>query len=345
MSKSDVPPFQNPDRLRMIFADGLRQMLEHHQTMGVFILVLANALADETLRDSLWSPLRQRFDELSEECRFSLRQAQPLDEAEDDVLVFLKLMAMGLDALELPRWRMADPWQLQFNPLRALRPPRASGERLGQLQRPFNEQGFHFNKAFLDKEILWQGRFAGRDLRLLYNKFPFMPLHGLWVPEPQACRPQFLDADNHAYLIQASERLVLDLPGLGLAYNCLGAGASVNHLHFQLFLSSQPLPVELPQWRHNGGDKAYPLKCRRFTDGEAAWCAIEVLHETLRPYNLLYRQGQCYLLERAFQGDFEQRDWLSALAWCEASGHFVFFNHADFQGLDAAQIEARLAAC
>ncbi len=39
-----------------------------------------------------------------------------LEAPEDDLLVFLKLMAVGLENLQPTQFRRAGPWELQFNP-------------------------------------------------------------------------------------------------------------------------------------------------------------------------------------------------------------------------------------
>ncbi|NIR66945.1 MAG: hypothetical protein GWO10_25005, partial [candidate division Zixibacteria bacterium] len=64
----------------------------------------------------------------------------------------------------------------------------------------------------------------------------------------------------------------------GLAYNSTGAYASVNHLHLQMYCRNQPLPIELPLWRHNHGDRDYPLNCYVYDDAETAWQTIDMMH-------------------------------------------------------------------
>ena len=77
---------------------------------------------------------------------------------------------------------------------------------------------------------------------LLYNKFPFVDLHSLLVPRRLENAPQFLHRHHHEAAWAMTLALGETLPGVGLGYNSFGAFASVNHLHFQLFLrpDSQP---------------------------------------------------------------------------------------------------------
>jgi len=336
--------FRIPGQLEQRFGDGLERMLESHDGLGVFILVLANALYDESIHRRLDTALVQRFVQAADALRETLRAGRQPGDAADDVDVFLRLMAVGLGEMPLTRFRNAGRFQLQFNLLRALRPPRMAGARVKQVFQPFDEQGFHFNRPFLLKEVLWTGRLLGRECRLLYNKFPFAHLHALLVIEPEANRPQ--------YLAEADHRLVWDLcsqggrvlPGLGFGYNSYGAYASVNHQHFQMFHHrGAGYPVESPCWRHNGGGEAYPLECMRLTASEAAWTAVAGLQQHNQPFNLLYRPGCAYLLPRRFQGDYRQAPWTSGFAWSELAGSVTTFNSEDFQQLDEQAIASEMA--
>ena len=44
-----------------------------------------------------------------------------------------------------------------FNPVRSLRPARASAEKIEVINRAFNDQLFNFNKPFLAPEVFWEG--------------------------------------------------------------------------------------------------------------------------------------------------------------------------------------------
>lgn len=260
-------------------------------------------------------------------------------------MVFLQILAVGFDHLASPVTRQEGVWQLQFNSLRAFRPARASAEQIGNLSKPFHQDCFHFNKPFLAAETFWRGDYLGKRVALLYNKFPFMPLHGLWVPEPDSNQPQYLSESKHHYISDCCRELGETIPAIGMGYNSLGAGASINHLHFQLFASNEPLPLELPCWLHNGGDAPYPAQCQVYRHQEEAWGAIEQCHQQNIAYNILYRPALCYLMPRRYQGGFERQPWLTAATWNELCGNFVLFNRDDFMGLSMDQIQGQLAAC
>lgn len=334
--------FHSPERFIKAFGEGLEKMLEH-EGLGVFILVCANAGFDPLLQQRLAGRLRERFDEYSARYRELLREGRGLPDADDDVLVFLKIMAIGLDALEPKRRRSEGPWELQFNPLRAFRPPRMAQQRIEGLHIPFNENGFHFNKPFLRKECFWGGELEGREVELLYNKFPFVDYHGLLVPQREHNAPQFLTHDDHHYLWRITERLGETLPGVGFGYNSYGAYASVNHLHFQMFLRHEPLPLKDSQWRHNGGNIDYPSRCERFDTADGAWRFIEAMHRVEESYNLLYLPGSCYCLPRRRQGSYQHEGWTAGFAWYEMCGGMVCFNRDDYLDLTAGSIASEFA--
>ncbi len=335
-------PLDSATALQNAFAAGLERLLDS-PNLGAYVLVLANALYDRELYGRLSGALQRRFEEHLGRVRGTLAAGQDLDDAPDDLLVFLKLIAIGPEAAGITERRRAGPWEVQFNLLRSFRPKRMSAGVGGGIQMPFDPSGFHFNKPFLRKETIWRGELAGSQVDLLYNKFPFVDLHGLLVPEREAGLPQFLSRDWHDYLWRVTEELAARLPGLGFGYNSYGACASVNHLHFQLFRRETALPVAARQWRHNGGDEPYPARCFRFDDPRQAWRYLDHLHREAEPYNLVYLPGRLYCLPRARQGDYVHAPWASGFAWYEMAGGMVAFNRGDFESLGAEQISEELA--
>jgi hypothetical protein len=336
--------FASAAALERAFSDGLAGMLERHAGLGAYILCLANAAYDAGLWQRLRGRLAARHDRHAEAITSALRQGRRLQEPEDDLLAFLKLMAMGFDAVATTAWRDAGPWRVQFNPIRALRPPRASAGPVAGLRTPFNPAGFHFNKPFLEKEVLWEGELAGKQARLLYNKFPFAPLHGLLVPEPVRELPQWLTPELHGWAWEVSAALGQGLPGFGLAYNSLGAHASVNHLHFQSFMAAPGLPVLSPRHAHNGGEAAYPLACQVAHSPQAAWLLLDELHQRAAPYHLIYTPGRVHILPRLPQDRSSLPPWSAGLAWSEAAGMITVYSREDFEALTERDITATLSA-
>lgn len=334
--------FQSPECFTDAFAQGLERMLEH-DGLGVFILVCANAGFDPALQQFLQPVLKARFGSHAEQYREALMAGRALPDADDDVLVFLKMMAIGFDALQPGERRQVGPWEVQFNALRSFRPPRMAHTRVDAIHAPFNETGFHFNKPFLRKECFWSGELEGREVELLYNKFPFVDYHGLLVPQREHNASQFLTHDDHHYLWRLCERIGETLPGVGFGYNAYGAYASVNHLHFQMYRRATPLPLQDSCWQHNGGGLPYPSGCERFDDRDEAWRYIAELHRMEVSYNLLYLPGTLYCLPRRKQGSYPHAEWTAGFAWYEMCGGVVTFNRSHYEGLNEAMIRDEFA--
>ena len=334
-------PFTSPEILRQAFVSGLSLLL-NHPGLGVYILAHANASFDGEIFEQLKAPLRRRFEQLAEACRESLRNGRDLVGASEDQAVFLKLMAIGFDGVKLTEFRREEVWELQFNHIRAFRPPRMAEVAVTGIHQPFNPDGFHFNKPFLRKEVFWSGELQGLAVELLYNKFPFTPMHGLLVPERRSREPQFLSHPYHLYVWALTQAMAESLPGVGFAYNSYGAYASVNHLHFQMFVRSEPLPLTSGVWRHNGGNADYPTTCEVYSSVSEAWERLEALHAAETSYNLLYLPGCLYCLPRKTQGSYSHSPWTYGFAWYEAAGGITTFNRTDFATLDGAALRAEI---
>lgn len=319
--------FIAPDLLsfKTHFATGLKNMLTT-DGLGALILVLANSMQDPELFELLQDDLRRNFDEL---------QDRQTTGPEDDLSVFTALTTTGIQQFSGWEHHALEPWELVVNPLRSLRPARVSSEVFKDIHQPFAPDKFHFNKPFLRPEILWEGDWHGSPLRVLYNKFPFAPWHLLVVPEPAQTLPQFLSQTHHARMMTLVAEQASVLPGLGMAFNSLGAYASINQLHFQGFVRETRLPVELPRWQHRGGDEAYPLECWHTASTQDAWQMIESLHQAKQPYNLLYRADGCYILPRKGQGRVELPNWAQGIAWHEACGVFTLAERHMLEGTGA----------
>lgn len=302
--------------------------------LGAFILVLANSMQDEELRCLLKDDLDRTFAQLLE-----ANPAGPVD----DRSVFDALAATGIDGLGCWEHCQVEPWEFIINPLRSLRPARASGEVFSELQRPFDSGKFHFNKPFLRPEILWDGEWQGGMLRVMYNKFPFASWHLLVVPEPEQALPQFLTYRHHARMMELVAEQSNVLPGLGMAFNSLGAYASINQLHFQGFVRETPLPLESSCWIHNAGNDAYPLNCFRTDSIQDAWQLIAECHARNQPYNLLYRANACYILPRRGQGLVALSDWAQGIGWQEICGIFTLPDKSSLEICNAESIHLTLA--
>ena len=334
--------FTSEERFRGAFEAGLERLLATEE-LGPFILVAANATFDPAIYARTRGALASLFDTLHRRYRGAIAEGRPVPGAEDDVAVFLRMACIGFEGLRPTERRTGGPWELQFNHLRSFRPRRNAGASPTGIARPFDENGFHFNKPFLQKEAVWRGELAGRSATLFYNKFPFADLHGLLVPDPERRLPQWLTEEHHRYIWRLGERLANDLEGVGFGYNAYGAYASVNHLHFHMFVRPQPLPLADPRWVHNGGNEAYPTPCLAFEEAESAWEAITQLHEQGVAYNLIYLPGRLYCLPRKRQGTYAHAPWSGGFAWHEMAGGIVTANRDDYEHLAASDVSRELA--
>ncbi len=335
-------PFTSPAALRRAFVDGLSAMLDGGG-LGPFILVCANAGCDAQIHAATAPRLERLYGELAARFRADLATGRDIKAVEEDLLVFLKLHTVGLENLPPTAHRQAGPWQLQFNLLRAFRPKRIAARTPDGLSAPFDPAAFHFNKPFMQKEAFWSGTLAGREATLYYNKYPFADLHALLVPERERCLPQLLDAPTLAWLWTLAEELAPGLPGIGFGYNGYGAFASVNHLHFQMFHATAPLPVALPGWRHNGGEAPYPAACAAFGEHEATWDFIQSLHIRGTAYNLLVLPGRAFVFPRMRQGTHPQPEWTAGFTWFELAGAFVTASRDAYDSLSDGTLRAALA--
>lgn len=333
----------NQQTYRDTFIKGLNRLLDS-SSLGVFILVLANASYDSSIFSIMKRHLRNRFRELSLASQEKHINNQSTPESPEDLGIFQHLCVLGFDGLQLTKFRKTGPWEVQFNQLRALRPPRMSREQIRTLCVPFDAASFNFNKPYLRKEIIWEGDLLGEHCRLLYNKFPFANLHSLLVVNPSAEKPQFLQPEDHYYIWRLGEEVAHNNPGIGFGYNSYGAFASVNHQHFQMFVRDQNVyPVEEKNWLHNNGETNYPLLCRKYSTPEKAWEYLDMLHKENQYYNLLYRPGILYVLSRARQGSYQRAPWTSGFAWAETMGHITTFTMDDFLRLDTESIEGEFS--
>ncbi len=340
----DQNPFSSDEHLRETFEQGLQELLRDYDELGVFILVLANAVFDQNMLQHLAQPLAERLRLLEREISNNSEEELEQNHQIDDLQVFQQLHALGLDSIEPPEYRRAGPWEVQFNQLRSFRPTRSSKTEITGITRPFDREAFHFNKQFLRKEILWEGELNGRSSSLFYNKYPFVPLHALLVPERMMGWPQLLNQLWLEYLWAITARMGKHVPGIGFAYNSYGANASVNHLHFHMFVRNNPLPIAADIWEHNGGEEAYPIDCYRFTSATAAWKFIDKLHEQEVNYNLLATPNRLYCVPRNRQGSYSHSGWSEGFAWYEMSGGITMFSKEDFNRLTADEISDEIAS-
>ena len=324
-------------QFKKLFVSKLKNMLSDDE-LGAFILVLANSQQDEFLKDALQGELKNTFDALKN--KFS---AGSLSAAQDDIDVFKKLLDIELEDIPVWRCRTTGNWEVSYNAIRQLRPMRASAQKFNSIKQDFDETKFHFNKPFLKPEILWEGLFAGINLRVLYNKFPFSDYHLLVTVSPEKNSSQLLTLDAHHTICLLAKNVEKIFPGFGIGFNSLAAGASVNHYHFQGFIREPAFPIESNRWRHNGGEVDYPLMVKCFTDAEKSWPYIEQLISQDIAFNYLCRKNTCYIVPRKYQCSVELPAWLTGAGWLDVAGVMTVSDEETFNTIDEQSVTNALA--
>lgn len=337
-------PLLSATHFRQSFEKGLVNLLSAPPAAGTFILALANALQHRHVFTDNQQIISKSYKELLnfyQECE--TKNTRPND-AEDDIDVMQQLFDIGLEQIELTEHRLVgdeQKWQIDFNQLRSFRPARMSQDLPEKINIPFNENGFHFDKAFLDKEIFIEEEILGKQLTLLYNKFPFCDYHGLLVPDRALHKKQFLDQEDLVYAFKLFFTLTENIPDFVLAYNSIGAGASINHQHFQSSLFNNDYTIELPVWQHNGGDVAYPARCQVYCDIDKLWSQINQLQENNLPFNLVFKKDRIYLFQRAIK---PEKGIDINIAWYEMAGNFSLSKKQDFENFNEATASDYLTA-
>jgi hypothetical protein len=320
------------NQFKSLFVNRLKNMLSDDE-LGAFILVLANSLQDEFLKKELAEDLQNNFLALKKKL-----QANELTATQDDLDVFQQLLDTDIGQLPVWKSRTAGQWEIVYNVMRELRPARASSQVLDSIIQVFDETKFHFNKPFLKPEILWQGEYQHKKVRVLYNKFPFSDYHLLIVVSPELNSAQVLQQEMHRYIFELTAEVSDTLPGFGIGFNSLAAGASVNHLHFQGFIREQFFPVETVDELND-----YPVTVKRFSDVESSWSYIQELTEQDAAFNCLYRKESCYVLPRKYQGTAELPDWLNGAGWLDVAGVMTLSDEQMFDALDETSIAPALS--
>ncbi len=331
--------FSSTRSFKQQFIQRLKKMTVMDE-FGIFILVLANAISRPEIFHSLSEGLSNQFLHLKKKLHsLSTREREQIPA--DDLSVFTALSRIDFNELSLSISKKPGTWQLQYNPLRSYRPARNSHKKIDRLYQPFDPENFHFNKPFLSREILWQGELSNIPVRLLYNKFPFADYHGLLVMEPEQQKPQFLQRQDIVKIQQILFE-VSNLEGVGFAYNSMAAYASVNHQHWQMFLSERAYPIEHRNWAHNSGTTHYPLAVECFLSITDAWPQIDSYQQSNNSFNLFIRPDKTYLVKRKKQGQYQHSQWTSGFAWSEIMGNIMTTNLQDYERLTAVDIEQEL---
>jgi len=155
-----------------------------------------------------------------------------------------------------------DPLVLLSIPGRATKPPRSSSDE--SLSTHVACDPFRFHAAPTKERLFWLSESpADSGLRcyndskplsyphlMLVNAFPIGHLSSLFAPLYRLNKTQHLDHQSALAGLDLASRL-WD-PGLRIGFNALSAGASVDHLHFQVWRHNASLAAEVAAVRALG---------------------------------------------------------------------------------------------
>ncbi|XP_074577882.1 GDP-L-galactose phosphorylase 1-like [Curcuma longa] len=245
--------------------------------------------------------------------------------------------------------------------------------RVDRVLQPFDPAKFNFTKVG-QEEVLFRFE-AGEDHKSQFleravagetespsvvaiNVSPIEYGHVLLVPRVLDCLPQRIDPESLSLALHMAAEA--GSAYFRLAYNSLGAFATINHLHFQAYFLSAPLPVEKAAARkipiENGSLQSrvklsrlvdYPVRglvyegrstLKELSDTVARSCIW--LQENNMPFNVLISDSgrrvflfpQCYAEKQAL-GEVSQElldTQVNPAAW-EISGHMILKRKKDFE--------------
>ena len=323
-------------QFKTLFVNKLKNMLSD-DGLGAFILVLANSHQDAFLRNELQEDLKSTFLVLKDSYKTANLKAP-----QDDIDVFGKLLDLELDDIPVWQFKTIGDWEVVYNSMRQMRPARSASQVLTSIKQQYDETKFHFNKPFLKPEILWEGVYKDVKLRVLFNKFPFSDYHLLIVLSPEKNSFQLLTQETHRYVFSLVDEMSEVFPGLGIGYNSLAAGASVNHFHFQGFIRQQGFSIEKKHWQHNDGETKYPLEVKRFSDDESSWGYLNKLTRSDKAFNCLYLNNYCYVIQRKYQGTMDLPEWLNGAGWIDVAGAITVSDAETFCSIDEQSVTEAL---
>jgi hypothetical protein len=313
--------FESTESYSKFFDEKLAELLRNRggTEPGMFNTVCANACASPEERHRLWTDVSSCLDEM---CRIQPELLEDEPKNADEV-VFQEIVKIGLENIDVARVATIWPYQVQLNPIRALKPAYAASQARTSIFEDFDPEKFNFRAPQVEPLTIYEGEIVGKEAALVLNMFPFASKHVSLCPEIDAFHPQAMTEEIHYWLWEAIENLGRGICGIGCGFNSLGGYASVNHFHGQMFVEPKGLPVMLDEWRHNGGCKTYPAKLTSFENRDEAWAFIQETLDGNIAHNMLYTPGRVLVFRRRMQGTIAMPRWSGGIAWSELCGRMI----------------------
>ncbi|GER28249.1 GDP-L-galactose phosphorylase 1 [Striga asiatica] len=240
--------------------------------------------------------------------------------------------------------------------------------RVDKVLQPFDQKKFNFTKVG-QEEILFrfepckegESRYfpscpvdfeESSPSVVAINVSPIEYGHVLLIPRVLDCLPQRIDGDSLALSLNFAKEA--SDPFFRVGYNSLGAFATINHLHFQAYYLSVPLPIEkAPTSRIMSLENRvtvskllnYPVLGLVFEGCQSDLCeavanSCIVLQSKNIPFNILisdcgrrvFLLPQCYA-EKQARGEVREElleTQVNPAVW-EISGHMVLKRRKDYE--------------
>ncbi|XP_026751603.1 GDP-D-glucose phosphorylase 1 [Galleria mellonella] len=254
---------------------------------------------------------------------------------------------------------------VQLNPDRGCK--RRMPEQIESICQPFNRNEFNFTKVS-PKEIIFYITDESDKHALLVNVSPLSHYHTLLCPSINKCLPQIVTLQSLQLAIEIY--FIAQDRDLRIAFNSLCALASVNHLHYHLFLEEHHLPVESVKCIHlinhiyYFNDYPIPGFCFEIPDQDSATKITNEIYKLLEyflkksiAHNIFMTRGQTII-----PGSHDSKDILRIFIWprkssavkqlnslniaaCEISGWFTIYNAEDYDRLQKEDLECELEKC
>jgi hypothetical protein len=201
---------------------------------------------------------------------------------------------------------------------------------------------------------------------LIINAAPIAPSHSLFIPQAFDKLPQRITSLALMSTIKFFTKLG---PSYIMGFNCLGAGASVNHCHFQCYELGYRFPLcdcecnTLPtKGAHVGELQGWPIRGLVFEieiqglvnvarDQTFASCmkAVERMQQAKIAHNICMLRTESgtikvFLFPRATVAGVNQKGGLLDIAFMELGGHFICFSEGAFGKANAEECSKALTS-
>lgn len=227
------------------------------------------------------------------------------------------------------RIRHVGSFVIAHFPPRSMRPSGTATEKITRTFEPFDEAKFNYLQVA--SETFQRADAGDYTANLIFNKFPFTRMHGLWVPRIEEKQPQLLTQPEHeAVLAQISGAP----SGYLMGFNGRGAYSSVNHAHFHVMKDDTKVPALVME--------EYPAERQVFDHGPDSWQFVSDLNRHNIPSSVLYSPNNVLVFPRQFQGEDNKPDWTSGFAIREMSGVIPVTDRHQFESMDGHEISEAL---